>query len=175
MRLFATEENTVTFELFTGVGYHLVLSKDLSADPNNIMRAVQRHVAEARLESAISAECKILLPHGAASKFADLFETLESQKEALQIFSIGLSETSIEEVFMKMFVGRLVPRSLVILRLFLSESTRTNPIRSLQRVISVSMVLICVMTRLRSSKVNATPRCIFLQVCYKLHYAQRSF
>lgn len=54
------------------------------------------------MESAISAECKILLPHDASPKFPDLFDELESQKDALEVFSIGLSETTIEEVFMKM-------------------------------------------------------------------------
>ena len=85
-----------------GVGYHLILSKDAHSDPEAIFQLVCKHVDQAQLESAISAECKILLPHGAAAKFPDLFTELEQNKDALQIFSIGLSETSIEEVFMKM-------------------------------------------------------------------------
>lgn len=80
----------------------MILSKDTYADPNRIFQLVQNHVPEAKLESAISAECKFLLPHGSSTKFAELFEDLERNKEQLQIFSIGLSETSIEEVFMKM-------------------------------------------------------------------------
>jgi hypothetical protein len=69
---------------------------------------IQKHVEESRLESAISAECKILLPHGSSAKFPALFEDLERNKDALQIFSIGLSETSIEEVFMKMYKKNFV-------------------------------------------------------------------
>ncbi|CAF4871807.1 unnamed protein product, partial [Rotaria socialis] len=67
-----------------------------------IFRMIQTYVQEAKLESAISAECKILLPHASSAKFPILFEALEKNKDALEIFSIGLSETSIEEVFMKM-------------------------------------------------------------------------
>ncbi|CAF1219331.1 unnamed protein product [Rotaria sordida] len=84
-----------------GVGYHLIISKDANADPNRIFHLVQKHIEQARLESAISAECKILLPHDLSAKFPDLFEDLEKHKDQLEIFSIGLSETSIEEVFMK--------------------------------------------------------------------------
>ncbi|CAF2062271.1 unnamed protein product [Rotaria magnacalcarata] len=84
-----------------GVGYHLILSKSETADTNHIFQMIQTHVQEAKLESAISAECKILLPHASSAKFPTLFEALEKNKDALEIFSIGLSETSIEEVFMK--------------------------------------------------------------------------
>ncbi|CAF3876784.1 unnamed protein product [Rotaria sp. Silwood2] len=84
-----------------GVGYHLIISKDANADPNQIFQLVHKHIDQARLESAISAECKILLPHSSSAKFPALFEDLERRKDRLEIFSIGLSETSIEEVFMK--------------------------------------------------------------------------
>lgn len=87
-----------------GVGYHLILSKDADGDANGIFQLVRNHVPQAKLESAIGAECKILLPHGSSAKFPELFEELEQNKERLQVFSIGLSETSIEEVFMRMYV-----------------------------------------------------------------------
>lgn len=90
-----------------GVGYHLILSKDANSDANQIFRLVQNHIEQAKLESAIGAECKILLPHGSSPKLPVLFEDLEKNKDALQIFSIGLSETSIEEVFMKMYFKRI--------------------------------------------------------------------
>lgn len=99
-----THTNLKIFFCLLGVGYHLILSKDRNSDANKIFHLVQRHVSEAKLESAIGAECKILLPHGASTKFPVLFEDIERNKDALQIFSIGLSETSIEEVFMKMSV-----------------------------------------------------------------------
>jgi ATP-binding cassette subfamily A (ABC1) protein 3 len=95
--------NMINFVFFVGVGYHLILSKDTNSDPNQIFQLVHKHVELAKLESAIGAECKILLPHGSSTKFPVLFEDLERHKDALQIFSIGLSETSIEEVFMKMY------------------------------------------------------------------------
>lgn len=84
-----------------GVGYHLILSKDAHSDAQQIFHLVQRHIPSSRLESAISAECKILLPHETTPKFPELFDDLEANKDDLQIFSIGLSETTIEEVFMK--------------------------------------------------------------------------
>ncbi|CAF0969125.1 unnamed protein product [Didymodactylos carnosus] len=84
-----------------GVGYHLILSKNVEADVENIVQIVQKHVPLAQLESNISAECSILLPHASSAKFPDLFDEIEQKKDSLQIFSIGLSETSIEEVFMK--------------------------------------------------------------------------
>ena len=79
------------------------MSKDPNSDSSQIFQLVQKHIEQAKLESAISAECKILLPHGSSAKFPVLFEELEKYKDSLQIFSIGLSETSIEEVFMKMY------------------------------------------------------------------------
>jgi hypothetical protein len=84
------------------------LSKDTDSDPARIFQLVHKHVEHAKLESAISAECKILLPHGSSAKFPVLFQDLERNKDSLQIFSIGLSETSIEEVFMKMFETNFV-------------------------------------------------------------------
>ncbi|CAF0870807.1 unnamed protein product [Adineta steineri] len=84
-----------------GIGSHLILSKDARSDAADILRLVQKHIPEAKLESAISAECKILLPYGSSAKFPGLFEDLEQHTNDLQIFSIGLSETSMEEVFMK--------------------------------------------------------------------------
>jgi ATP-binding cassette subfamily A (ABC1) protein 3 len=95
---------------FLGVGYHLILSKDANSDANQIFQLVQHHVEQATLESAIGAECKILLPHGSSAKFPNLFEDLEKYKDTLQIFSIGLSETSIEEVFMKMYLEKIKKR-----------------------------------------------------------------
>lgn len=89
--------------IFQGVGYHLIASKDVHADSDKIFSLVQRYVPEAKLESAISAECKILLPHNASPRFPDLFDAIDKNKNSLQIFSVGLSETTIEEVFMKMF------------------------------------------------------------------------
>lgn len=85
-----------------GVGFHLILSKDINSDSSRIFQLVQKHIPHAQLESAISAECKLLLPHGSSPAFPALFEDIERNKSVLQIFSIGLSETSIEEVFMKM-------------------------------------------------------------------------
>lgn len=96
------EKQTINSNWCLGVGYHLILSKDAHSDPQKIFQLVQRHIPTSRMESAISAECKILLPHDASSKFPDLFDELESKKDALEVFSIGLSETTIEEVFMKM-------------------------------------------------------------------------
>ncbi|UJR37958.1 hypothetical protein I4U23_030642 [Adineta vaga] len=84
-----------------GIGYHLILSKDSNSDATRIFQLVQNHIPQARLESAIGAECKLLLPHGSSAAFPALFEEIEKNKTSLQIFSIGLSETSIEEVFMK--------------------------------------------------------------------------
>jgi ATP-binding cassette subfamily A (ABC1) protein 3 len=105
---------------FLGVGYHLILSKDANSDANQIFQLVQHHVEQAKLESAIGAECKILLPHGSSAKFPNLFEDLEKYKDNLQIFSIGLSETSIEEVFMKMYLEKKnTPKFILILILFL--------------------------------------------------------
>ncbi|CAF0820413.1 unnamed protein product, partial [Didymodactylos carnosus] len=84
-----------------GVGYHLILSKNVEANVERIVQIVQKYVPLAKLESNISAECSILLPHGESTKFSDLFHEIEQKKDYLQLFSIGLSETSIEEVFMK--------------------------------------------------------------------------
>ena len=79
------------------------MSKDPNTDPERIFQLVHKHIEHVKLESAISAECKILLPHDSSTKFPILFEDLEKNKNLLNIFSIGLSETSMEEVFMRMY------------------------------------------------------------------------
>ena len=51
------------------------------------------------------AELSYRLPFKAASKFRDLFNTFESQKEKLNIADYGVSVTTLEEVFLLVASG----------------------------------------------------------------------
>ncbi len=101
-----------------GSGYNLVLSKkkiDTNSDEsansslnnnddevsNKIINIVKSFIPDAKLNSNINSEICFLLPSSESSKFSKLFECLESEKENLNIVNVGVSVTTIEDVFLK--------------------------------------------------------------------------
>jgi hypothetical protein len=65
---------------------------------------VQRHVPEAVLLSSAGGEMTFQLPFTNKAAFAQLFQELEQQKEALHISGYGVSMTTLEEVFLSLAV-----------------------------------------------------------------------
>ena len=101
-----------------GNGYNLVINKkkissntdeDNSLDfsskshqsTNKINDLVKGIVSTATLNSDINSEISFILPSDEAAKFSKLFETLEKFKDELDIVNIGVSVTTIEDVFLR--------------------------------------------------------------------------
>ena len=96
-----------------GNGYNLVLTKkrkengeieteSSSIDSSDkIINAITSIIPTAKLSSNINTEISFVLPTEETGKFSSLFESLEKQKENLDILNIGISVTTLEEVFLR--------------------------------------------------------------------------
>jgi ATP-binding cassette subfamily A (ABC1) protein 3 len=85
-----------------GVGYNLIIEKSTpDVDPENIIDIVQDNVWSSKFLSNIGTELTFLLPDDNSHQFPNLLDTLEMNKERLNINSFGLSVTTMEEVFLK--------------------------------------------------------------------------
>ena len=87
--------------ILVGVGYHLYIVKNAACIPENILKAIKRHVPEVQLESNIGAELSFVLPKEQSAQFESLFADLEQNQKSLGIDSFGVSVTTLEEVFLK--------------------------------------------------------------------------
>ncbi|XP_030636239.1 phospholipid-transporting ATPase ABCA1 [Chanos chanos] len=72
-------------------------------DVAEVSSLVRRHVPESVFLEAIGQELTYILPYSGAKNgsFAGLFKELDLQKEQLGITSYGISDTSLEEIFLK--------------------------------------------------------------------------
>ncbi|XP_057192343.1 phospholipid-transporting ATPase ABCA1 isoform X2 [Triplophysa rosa] len=85
-----------------GIGGDSISSLDTS-DLADLTRLVQRHVPEVEFLEVIGQELVFLLPYTSATdgSFASLFKELDLEQKALGITSYGISDTSLEEIFLK--------------------------------------------------------------------------
>ena len=106
-----------------GSGYSLVLTRkkrtnsqleraannpEISDDniTNKIIDLVQGTIPNSKLSSNINTEISFVLPSEETSKFPKLFELIDKQKEDLRILNVGISVTTVEEVFLRyVFLG----------------------------------------------------------------------
>uniref|UniRef100_A0A452UDS1 P-type phospholipid transporter n=1 Tax=Ursus maritimus TaxID=29073 RepID=A0A452UDS1_URSMA len=88
------ESDTLTIGKDSGVSY-----SDVSA----ISNLIRKHVAEARLVEDIGHELTYVLPYEAAKEgaFVELFHEIDDRLSDLGISSYGISETTLEEIFLK--------------------------------------------------------------------------
>jgi ATP-binding cassette subfamily A (ABC1) protein 3 len=99
-----------------GSGYNLVLTKKRNTDQasanaadygqgdsysDKILQLVRSVIPSAKLHSDISSEISFMLPISEAGLFSELFEKLEKLKDSLNILNIGISITTLEDVFLK--------------------------------------------------------------------------
>ncbi|XP_042098875.1 phospholipid-transporting ATPase ABCA1 isoform X1 [Ovis aries] len=77
----------------------VALTQDVSA----ISNLIRKHVAEARLVEDIGHELTYVLPYEAAREgaFVELFHEIDDRLSDLGISSYGISETTLEEIFLK--------------------------------------------------------------------------
>jgi ATP-binding cassette subfamily A (ABC1) protein 3 len=66
-----------------------------------ITNIIQKTVPEAEMKSEMGTVLCYMLPSEQTKRFPDLFEILERDKQALGISSIGVSITTLEEVFLR--------------------------------------------------------------------------
>jgi ABC-type multidrug transport system ATPase subunit len=101
-----------------GNGYNLVINKKKASSDtdtanstdfslqsknttNKISDIIKMIIPSATLNSDINSEISFILPTEEAAKFSQLFETLEKSKDDLNIVNIGVSVTTIEDVFLR--------------------------------------------------------------------------
>lgn len=66
-----------------------------------ITNIIQKTVPEAEIKSEMGSLLCYMLPSEQTKHFPDLFEILERDKQMLGISSIGVSITTLEEVFLR--------------------------------------------------------------------------
>jgi ABC-type multidrug transport system ATPase subunit len=105
-----------------GSGYNLILNRKRPASDENSLSAaataldsyaefekrtqsiidtVQSIIPDSKLNSNINTEISFILPSVHAKKFPQLLEELEKCKESLSIVNIGVSVTTVEDVFLR--------------------------------------------------------------------------
>uniref|UniRef100_A0A673NB84 ATP-binding cassette sub-family A member 3-like n=1 Tax=Sinocyclocheilus rhinocerous TaxID=307959 RepID=A0A673NB84_9TELE len=87
-----------------GAGYHMVIVKDAFCNVSEITRLVHMYVPDATLESSAGAELSYILPKESTSRFELLFAELEMNRDELGIASYGASVTTMEEVFLRLYM-----------------------------------------------------------------------
>ena len=91
---------------FYGAGYTLKLTLGYLADPMRILSTVQRHIPQAYFKSQNvlnEKEVSIVLPtnNSPSSVFVPLFKDLSHSEIKSEIETMGLSLTTMDEVFVK--------------------------------------------------------------------------
>ncbi len=66
-----------------------------------IINLINSFIPNSKLNSNIDSEISFVLPSNDSDKFSQLFESLEKEKDNLGIVNIGISGTTIEDVFLK--------------------------------------------------------------------------
>jgi ATP-binding cassette subfamily A (ABC1) protein 3 len=95
-----------------GSGYNLTIAKkkinddSLQIDIKNndskkIIDLVKNFIPNSKLNSNINSEISFILPSNDSDKFSQLFECLENEKDNLNIVNVGISVTTIEDVFLR--------------------------------------------------------------------------
>jgi ABC-type multidrug transport system ATPase subunit len=92
-----------------GHGYGLHVVKRATVTPTEkaelstaLLACVQEHVPAASVRSDVGAEVTITLPTNGAAAFPQLFRRLEADMDCLNIAAFGLTQSSLEEVFLNL-------------------------------------------------------------------------
>lgn len=84
-----------------GVGYTLSIAKDEGCDSKKVAAIVRASVEGAKITSDIGTELQIKMPREETEHFPVALAALEAQKDDIKISSMGISVTTMEEVFLK--------------------------------------------------------------------------
>lgn len=86
---------------FSGTGYNLTIVKGESCDESKLMQQINAIIPEAKVQSSLTAQSVINLPNENIDQFPDLFRMLEINKIKFGIKGMGISCTTMEEVFLR--------------------------------------------------------------------------
>ncbi|XP_039276115.1 phospholipid-transporting ATPase ABCA1 [Nilaparvata lugens] len=84
-----------------GTGYNLQLLTNANANRNEITKSIKDIIPNSSLKTSQQGQLTYSLPIEQSKKFALLFESLEKNKTSFGITSIGISLTTMEEVFLR--------------------------------------------------------------------------
>ncbi|XP_063839916.1 phospholipid-transporting ATPase ABCA3-like isoform X2 [Scylla paramamosain] len=84
-----------------GAGYRLIIVKEKGCDVGAITQRLQAYIPDAELDQNVGAELSYVLPTAEVSKFEAMFLELEQKKAELKISSYGASQTTMDEVFLR--------------------------------------------------------------------------
>lgn len=84
-----------------GTGYNLTVVKGESLNVSHMMSKIQSIIPAAYVYSSEAAQTIINLPSDKIKKFPELFRMLESIKKEFDIKEMGISCTTMEEVFLR--------------------------------------------------------------------------
>jgi ATP-binding cassette subfamily A (ABC1) protein 3 len=86
----------------SGTGYQLNLLKNEDCDVARITNTIQPLIPDAKVKNEMGCLLCYMLPSEECDKFPQLFDILEQEKQQLCISSIGVSITTLEEVFLRL-------------------------------------------------------------------------
>lgn len=84
-----------------GVGYHLVCVKNQSCNVAKVTNLLRKYIPDLNVETDIGTELSYLLDEHHISVFQAMLRDLETNSDALDLESYGISLTTLEEVFLK--------------------------------------------------------------------------
>ncbi len=92
-----------------GSGYNLTITRKNKTNQNNmndtstktIIEMIFDQIPNSQLNSNVNNELSFILPTNMSHKFPELFNYLDNEKENLNILNVGISITTVEEVFLK--------------------------------------------------------------------------
>lgn len=87
-----------------GTGYQLNLLINEDCDVARITNTIQCLIPDAKVKSEMGSLLCYMLPSDQCDSFPQLFDVLEREKQQLCISSIGVSITTLEEVFLRLVV-----------------------------------------------------------------------
>ena len=86
---------------FSGSGYLLTMVKTNSCDMQAVQNLVVSYVPGSQLKSDGGNELSFVLPLESSSSFEGLFSSLEMSSETLGISGFGVSQITLEDVFLR--------------------------------------------------------------------------
>jgi len=79
----------------------LTILKEEPFDESKVIEAIKKIIPGAEIQSSLAAQVIINLPNENNDQFSDVFRELELNRENLSIKGMGISCTTMEEVFIK--------------------------------------------------------------------------
>lgn len=94
-----------------GIGYTATVVKAPSASDDAIVAAVKSHVSEATLFNAAGAELSLRLPLTSLEALPRLLRDLDDRSTELGVSNVGMTVTSLEDVFLRVATGEHITSS----------------------------------------------------------------